>query len=206
MNERESLIGRVVIAVWLVVMWMLLWGDFNLANLVSGIGIAVALVVVFPPSRSNDDPIVVRPVAAISFLVWFVWALIVTNVAVAKEVLLPSSRSDIRPAVVAVELRTRSGRLATIVANAITLTPGTMTIEVDDPSERDEDGHVVLYVHVLGLGDAQSIRDDGLDFERLAVKAFGSSADRRRWAEAEAAASQAEAAPAADPATTEEPG
>lgn len=170
MNERESLFGRVVIAVWLVVMWMLLWGDFNLANLVSGIGIAVALVVVFPPSRSNDDPIVVRPVAAISFLIWFIWALIVTNVAVAKEVLLPSSRSDIRPAVVAVELRTRSGRLATIVANAITLTPGTLTIDARGRP-------AVLFVHVLSFESVEATRAEVADLERRVVAAFGTAAE-----------------------------
>ena len=72
-----------------------------------------------------------------------------------------------------------------MVANSITLTPGTMTIEVSDG-----DDPVVLYVHVLGLADPQSIREDGLDFERLAVRAFGSPGDRERWAVAETASEE----------------
>ena len=45
----------------------------------------------------------------------------------------------------------------------------------------------MLFVHVLGLEDAASVRSDGHDFERLAVRAFGSAGDRARWAAAEAA-------------------
>ena len=148
-----------------------------------------------------------HPIAAIALRrCSSLWALCVATWDVAVTVLLP--RSKVSEAVVAVPLRSRSPVIATIVANAITLTPGTMTIEVDDPSERGEDAHIVLYVHVLGLGDAQSIRDDGLDFERLAVKAFGSRSDRERWARAEAAPRQARrhARSASHPADQEDPG
>ncbi|HEX7133075.1 MAG TPA: Na+/H+ antiporter subunit E [Iamia sp.] len=166
--RRESLLGRVVIAVWLVVMWVLLWGDLNLANVLGGVVLAVALVVVFPPAATNDDPIIVRPWAAISFLVWFLCALIVTNVAVAREVLLPSSRSQIRTAVVAVPLQTRSGRLATIIANAITLTPGTLTVDARGRP-------AVLYVHVLSFADVEGVLDEVADLERRVVRAFGTA-------------------------------
>lgn len=169
--------GRAVIGVWLVIMWLLLWGDINLANVLSGVAIAAALVMVFPPDDTNDDPIVVRPIAAMSFLLWFLWALVVTNVAVAREVVLPSSRSQIRPAVVACYLRTRSGRLATIVANAITLTPGTLTIDARGRP-------AVLYVHVLSFESIEATRAEVEDLERRVVAAFGTAAEVARLAEA----------------------
>lgn len=173
MSDRKLGLGRLVIAVWLFIMWILLWGDLNLANVVTGAVLAIGLVVVFPPEDSNDDPIVVRPLAAASFLVWFLWALIVTNVAVAKEVLLPSSRSEIHPAVVACFLRTESGRLATLVANAITLTPGTLTIDARGRP-------AVLYVHVLAFESIEATRDEVADLERRIVRAFGTSAEVAR--------------------------
>lgn len=176
MSERESVFGRAVIAAWLFVMWLLLWGDLNLANVLSGLALAVGLVVVFPPDKTNDDPIVVRPIAAISFLVWFLWALIQTNIAVAKEVVLPASRSDINPAVVACFLRTRSGRLATIVANAITLTPGTLTI---DARSRP----AVLYVHVLAFESIEATRAEVADLERRVIEAFGTAEELSMVAE-----------------------
>lgn len=185
-----AIVARVVV---LVVVWVALWGAPTLGNFVAG-AVAVAVVLwAFPggPGRlPAEHEGSFRPLAAARFAAFFAWALCVATWDVAVTVLRP--RSKVAEAVVAVPLRSRSPVIATIVANAITLTPGTMTIEVDDPSERGEDAHIVLYVHVLGLADAQSIRDDGLDFERLAVKAFGSRADRARWAAAEPDASREE--------------
>ncbi len=198
MSARRGSAGRIVIAVWLTVMWVLLWGDLTLANVLTGVVVAAALVVVFPPGATNDDPIVVRPRAAASFLLWFLGQLLVTNVAVAKEVLLPRSRSQIRPAVVAVRLRTSSGRLATIVANAITLTPGTLTIDARGRP-------ALLYVHVLSFTDVESATADVEDLERRVVRAFGTADEVARicgthpgggaTAETSAAAPSAEEAP-----------
>lgn len=168
MKARSDLLGRSVIGVWLVVMWLLLWGDLNLANVLGGAALAIGIVVVFPPDDTNDDPIVVRPVATASFLVWFLWALAQTNVAVAKEVVLPADRSDINPAVVACYLRTRSGRLATIVANAITLTPGTLTVDARGRP-------AVLYVHVLSFESVEATRAEVEDLEDRVIRAFGTA-------------------------------
>ena len=66
-----------------------------------------------------------------------------------------------------------------MVADAITLTPGTMTVDVFDT----DDGPAVLYVHALEVADPEAIRADGLRLEGLAVRAFGSRADRERMEE-----------------------
>jgi multicomponent Na+:H+ antiporter subunit E len=65
--------------------------------------------------------------------------------------------------------------LATVVGNAITLTPGTLTVDVrrDDP-----DRPPVLYVHVLHFSDVDSLRRDVVRLERLAVRAFGTKEQR----------------------------
>ncbi len=166
MTRVEALAARGVILVWLTVMWVLLWGSVTPANVVSGLLAAVALVAVFPPTPTGDDPVVIRPVAAASFLAWFLWALIVTNITVAREVVSPSSRSRIRTAVVAVPLRTRSGRLATLIANTITLTPGTLTIDARGRP-------AVLFVHVLAFESVDATREEVAALERRVVRAFG---------------------------------
>ncbi len=182
MSRRRGNAGRAVIVVWLTVMWVLLWGDLTVANVVTGVVAATGLVLVFPPGDSKDDPIVVRPWPALSFVVWFLGQLVITNLAVAKEVLLPRSRSQIRPAVVAVRLRTSSGRLATIVANAITLTPGTLTIDARGRP-------ALLYVHVLSFADVESAVADVEDLERRVVRAFGTADEVARICTPPAAAS-----------------
>ena len=173
MSAREPVLGRVVIATWLTIMWILLWGDLNLANVLSGAVLAAALVALFPPGATNDDPLVIRPLAAAHLLVWFLRALVQTNVAVAKEVLLPAGRSTIRTAVVATPLQTRSGRMATIIANAITLTPGTLTIDARGRP-------AVLYVHVLAFDSEEATREEVADLERRVLRAFGTAEEVAR--------------------------
>ena len=58
--------------------------------------------------------------------------------------------SRLRPAVVAVPLRSDDPGLLALVADSITLTPGTLTVEADDASS-------TLWVHLLHLPE------DGVD-------------------------------------------
>lgn len=168
---REQIVGRATLVVWLAVMWMLLWGTFSTANLVNGVLIGIVLVTVIPPSALRDDHFTVHPLPALSFVVWFAWALLVSNLSVAKEVLAPPGRTGIRPAIVAVPLRTRSGRLATLIANAITLTPGTMTVDARGRP-------AVLFVHVMSFSDRESTLAEMADLERRIVDAFGTAEER----------------------------
>jgi multicomponent Na+:H+ antiporter subunit E len=168
----------------LVAIWIALWGTPTVGNLLSGLVVVAVIFAVFPggPGRlPAEHEGSFRPLAALHYAVFFAWALVVATWDVALTVLGP--RSKVAEAIVAVPLRSRSPVIATMVANSITLTPGTMTIEV-----HQRDDAIVLYVHVLGLEDADAVRADGRDFERLAVRAFGSRADRARWAAAEAEA------------------
>ena len=168
---KHELAGRATLVVWLTAMWMMLWGSFSIPNLVVGVGIASVLVLVSPPAPVRNDPFYVHPLPAVSFIAWYAWALVVSNVSVAREVLAPKARSGIRPAIVAVQLRTRSGRLATIIANAITLTPGTMTIDARGRP-------AVLFVHVMSFEDAAATREEMADLERRVVDAFGTPEER----------------------------
>ena len=75
--------------------------------------------------------------------------------------------------VVEVRLRTDNELVRNVVANVITLTPGTVTFEVraEPPA---------LYVNVFFLDDVDLVRRDLLRIEELAVKAFGSPVERRQ--------------------------
>jgi len=168
---RQQLLGRGALVVWLAVMWLLLWGELTIPNLINGLLLGLILAVVVPPPGLGDDEVTVHPLPALSFLLWFGWALVVSNLTVAKEVLAPPGRTGIRPAIVAVPLRTRSGRLATLIANAITLTPGTMTVDARGRP-------AVLYVHVMSFSDVESTLEEMADLERRIVDAFGTAEER----------------------------
>ena len=168
---------HVVRAGVLLLVWFGLWGRITPGNVVGGVLVVAAIYWIFPtgPGRLGAEHApVVHLLAALKFLVLFAWALLVATAQVVAVVLRPRLR--VAEGIVEVPLTSTSPVIATMVANAITLPPGTMTVDVfgtgDEPA--------VLYVHVLDLDDAESIRDDGRTFEALAVNAFGSRGDRER--------------------------
>jgi multicomponent Na+:H+ antiporter subunit E len=74
-----------------------------------------------------------------------------------------------------------------LVANSITLTPGTMTVEVSTAGDLDDDGaedDVILYIHGMYTRDPEAVRRDVLHLEELALRAFGTPSDYRRAHEA----------------------
>lgn len=150
----------------LVVVWLLLWESASPANLLSGLVVSAVLLGLFPV-RGDDAPAGrLRPIATLSFLGYFVTKLVEASLIVAWEVVTPRER--INQGIVAVPIHGVSPGLITLVANAISLTPGTLTLEVDrEPT-------TVLYVHVLHLHDIDAVRRDVRDLERRAIRAFGS--------------------------------
>lgn len=86
-----------------------------------------------------------RPLAAIWLAIMFCHDLVVSSVAVARAVL---SRKDITaPRFVVVPIKARSDLGVSLVANYITLTPGTLTIDVS--ADRS-----TLLIHDLLAGDS----------------------------------------------------
>ncbi len=166
---------------WLTALWCLLWRSVSVANVVSGLALSFAvLALVRLPQRASLQPDQrprFGPIASIRFGVFIVYKLIEANLYLAWEIMTPRNR--IRTGVIAVPLRTRSETAMMVVANAITLTPGTVTIEVLGSPP-------VLYVHVLHLHDIEKVRADLLHLEELAIRAFGSPAMRRELREASA--------------------
>jgi multicomponent Na+:H+ antiporter subunit E len=86
---------------------------------------------------------------------------------------LAPTPARLRSGVVGVSLSHPSSLVATIVADAISLTPGTLTLEARyaDDDETAATTPPVLYIHVLGLADPEAIRDDVQRLEQLVVAA-----------------------------------
>ena len=151
------------LAVVLVGTWLLLQGEWSVGNVVGGVVLAVALVALFPVS---DEAIThrVHPWALIKFFGFVLYSLVLSSWAVIKVIVNPTPTS-LRSGIVRVPLTEESELTATIVANAVTLTPGTMTITARlDPAE--------LHIHVLGLADTEEFRESVYDLERRTVAAL----------------------------------
>ena len=113
-----------------------------------------------------------RPISALVYAAYFLWQLLKANFVVAWEIITP--RLKLNRAIIAVPMHTTSAGVVTLIANSVTLTPGTLTIYVAE--EFSSDGDIVertLFVHVLHFIDVESVRRDVLQLERRAIKAFG---------------------------------
>lgn len=160
--------GRVLaLVVWFVVLWCALWGEFTAANIVSGVVVAVGLVVLVRLPASADarfGPGRIRPLRALWFLLFFLVQVVRSNLVLARDIVTPGDSTA--PGIIGIPLDGCSDAVVTLVANTFTLTPGSLTIEVTRHP-------TVIYVHVLYLHDVDAVRSDLLHFAELAVRAFG---------------------------------
>lgn len=159
---RASPIRVTIFVVSSVVVWSALWGDISVANTLWGAVIGLGLLVVVPLTRHRHR-LRIRPLAVLRFAGYFVWALVRASAIVAWEVVTPGSR--VNEGIVAAPLRTRSSGLITLIASSISLTPGTLTLEIhEDPP--------ILYVHILHLRTIDETREDIRHLEDLVLAAF----------------------------------
>jgi len=137
------------IVVILALLWAGITGDFSGFNLLFGAaigGLAVAVLrASFAPPRALRK---LRRILSLAGL--FLYELLASAVRVALVVVRPDIRAAVRPAIVAVPLTVRSDAEITLLANLITLTPGTLSIDLSEDRS-------VLYVHVLALDSREAL-------------------------------------------------
>ncbi|MGI9579350.1 MAG: Na+/H+ antiporter subunit E [Microthrixaceae bacterium] len=168
-DDRSPLAHRIALQlpIWFVAMalWVALWGDASIGNLIGGAAVATLLAVLFHPGR-RERLGRLRFVAALRFSWYVIVSLTRSTISVAWEVLTPSDHS--RPGILAVQLPSATPVVLTAVTTAVGLTPGTVVVDV---------GHqpTILYVHVLHLTEPSKVRRDIARLEALALAAFGPS-------------------------------
>lgn len=173
--------GRVASAVWLVVVWVLLWDSVTPVVVVGGVVVATLVLTVFhvpaPPTGGR-----VSPVALAHLLGFLAWDLVVSSVRVVWEAVRPGPQR--LNAVVEVPLlHARSDALLALIVNGIGITPGSLVVEVDIDNG-------VMHLHQLAADTVQErerLRRHVLRIEELAILAVGSDDERARLASGRAA-------------------
>lgn len=85
----------------------------------------------------------------LSFLCFYVWEVILSNFKVAYDVLTPKHHME--PGFVAIPLAELTDRQILVLANLITMTPGTLSIDIS--SDRS-----TLYLHAMYVPDIEALR------------------------------------------------
>lgn len=159
------------LAMWFVLLWVMLWADLSWANLLGGAAVAVVVVLVTRSAATDveDGTVRIAPIALVHFAGHVLWQLAKSNVALAWEIVTPTNTIAI--GTVEVPLRSSSPIVAMAVSNVITLTPGTVTVDVaaEPPS---------LTIGVLHLHDPAHVIASVRRTEALAVRAFGTTVAR----------------------------
>ena len=123
---------KIATFVILLIVW-LLWSGHTEPMLV-GFGVVAALIGVAFASRTKilDEEAFPFHLAGrmFTFVPWVVWQIVLANLHVVKVVLSP--KMPIRPHLIKVPARQRTVIGAVIHANTITITPGTVTLDLRD--------------------------------------------------------------------------
>lgn len=150
-------------AIWLTVLWMILWRSTTPATIVTGLVLAVGLTWAVRRADANHEHHRVRPLALLRYLGHMVFALVQSNLQLAWEVLTPTDYT--KPGLLEVRLPPSSELVLTVIANSITLTPGTMTLALHADTS-------TLVIHVLHLRDVDAARAEIEDLHRLVSAAL----------------------------------
>jgi multicomponent Na+:H+ antiporter subunit E len=153
-----------LVNVALALAWSALSGQFSPQNLV--VGYVLGYFTLYLTRGVIGETTYFRKIhLLLRFIVYFHWELLVANLRVARDVLWPGPLK-IRPSVIAVPIDQAGEIGVTVLANVISLTPGTLTLDVSDD-------HRVLYVHVMNVGDPEAARQQiKMGFERLVLDLF----------------------------------
>ncbi|HYJ57505.1 MAG TPA: Na+/H+ antiporter subunit E [Mycobacterium sp.] len=169
---------RVWMLAWLILVWVLLWGTISAANILSGLTIALMIMLWLPlPPVPVEGRL--HPLPLLRLVVTVVYYLLVSSVQVAALALRPGPPP--LTAVLRAHVAVKSDLVLALAVNIINLTPGTVVLEIDQARR-------MIYVHVLDVGSDRTVKRfyrqiSGL--QKLLVASFERDADWRPSAEKE---------------------
>jgi multicomponent Na+:H+ antiporter subunit E len=145
--------------------WCAATGSFTLANLLFG-GVIGGVALWLVRDRISRPELLPRLGRILTLCGLFLRELLLSAVRVGWLVLRPDMKRHLRPAIVAFPLSVRSDAEITLLANMITLTPGTLSVDVSEDRK-------ILFVHAINVADEPAlIREIAAGFEAAVARAF----------------------------------
>jgi multicomponent Na+:H+ antiporter subunit E len=123
--------------------WVALTGKFLVSNFLFGFVLGFCLLWTITRDREGRKYFNRIP-RMISFVFYFLYELLKANLQVAYDVITP--KFYMTPGIIRIPLSARTDLEITLLANLISLTPGSLSLDVSDDRK-------VLYVHAMYIGD-----------------------------------------------------
>jgi multicomponent Na+:H+ antiporter subunit E len=148
----------------LALAWTAATGQFTVANLLLGFGMGFAALWLVRRTLGPTRYFAKVP-QSLRFALFYLWQLLLANLRVAYDIVTPTHY--MKPGVIAIPLDTVTDTEITLLANLLTLTPGSLSLDLA-PDRK------TLYVHVMYIdrGDVEEARrqiKEGLERRVLEV-------------------------------------
>lgn len=161
--------SRILVFVFALIVWFALTDikDYQEAM----IGIAISLLISFLAGHfliknvASQHP-VKRTIHFLFYIVKFMWEMIKANLEVAYLVIHPML--PIKPGIVKIKTKLTKDSAITVLSNSITLTPGTLTIDINEQKKE-------LYIHWINVKTQnidEATEEIGNRFEKTLTEVF----------------------------------
>ena len=143
----------------LFMMWMILTANFELANIFIGFGISFSISLIYVKMFKHTEFESVNIYWLSVYILVLIKNLLISNFQIAKRTL--SKDMNLEPAIVEVKTELKSEWKKLLLANSITLTPGTLTLDIVDD---------YLYIHIIECRDIKNKELITEEFEAIIMK------------------------------------
>ncbi|MBN2375888.1 MAG: Na+/H+ antiporter subunit E [Sedimentisphaerales bacterium] len=151
----------------LMIIWILLSWSADPQQIITGVLLAALLTLFLAPLRNNIPVKILNPIRWFWFIVYtvyFIYYCLRANLDVAYRALHPDT--PITPGIVKVHTDLKTDIAKTFLANSITLTPGTLTIDLLDDT---------LFIHWINIVTTDPDQQNEIivkRFERILKRIF----------------------------------
>jgi multicomponent Na+:H+ antiporter subunit E len=147
--------------IMLALAWVALSGNFSAMNFLAGFFFGYLALMVLQRQVLVLKGYSKRIPRVVAFLVFFIKELVKANVRVAYDVATPVWY--MKPGVIAFQLKAHTDVEIMFVSSVISLTPGTLSLDVSDDRQ-------VLFIHAMFLQDEEQLRQDLRELEHRILK------------------------------------
>jgi len=143
----------------LFILWLILTANLQIANILIGAAVSFSIALLYTKLFRHKVFEFINPLWLMVYLFVLLKNLLVSNLQISKRIL--SRDMKLSPAIVAVKTNLESDWKKLLLANSITLTPGTLTLDIVDDT---------LFIHVIEYHEGSNKENITKEFEDIIAK------------------------------------
>ena len=143
----------------LFVMWMILTANLEISNLLVGLGVSFSVTILYLKMFYHEKFESINLYWLGVYVLVLMKNLLLSNLQIAKRTL--SKDMQLAPAIVEVKTELKSEWKKLLLANSVTLTPGTLTLDIKGD---------MLYIHIIECRDMLNKQHITQEFEKVISK------------------------------------